>query len=392
MTKFNRRTFILNSGLIAGGVSAGFRFPADKKVSKQLKNDRERVQFTRDGIDMTPLEISYQLQELAENEKIQTDSYSRGGIVEELEEKFASKLGKESAVFMPTGTLANHIAIRKLAGEKRRVIVQADSHIYRDSGDCTQNLSDLNLLPLNKGKVGFTLGEVEDTLGTNRQNRVKTPVGAISIESPVRRHNNAVFDYEEMKKISAFAREKNIGMHLDGARLFNAVVHTGIEVKKFSGLFDTVYISMYKDFNAPSGAILAGTNEFTKDLYHTRRMFGGGMPQVWPFAAIALQYADSFIPEYKKALKNADAFFTLLTKDPAFEIERIPNGTNVYILKIRNTDLQEFRSNLLEKNIALPVPLTNNKGFSIKVNVTLNRKLPEELADIFINARKSQGL
>ncbi len=386
MNKFNRRSFILSSGLIAGGVSTGFRFPSDKQVSKQLKTDRERVQFTRDGMDMTPLEISLLLQELAEKGKIQPDSYSRGGVVEELEEKFASILGKEIAVFMPTGTLANHIAIRKLAGNKRRVIVQADSHIYRDSGDCAQTLSKLNLLPLNEGKVEFTLEDVQGTLETNRQNRVRTPVGAISVESPVRRHNNAMFDYEEMKKISSFARGKNIGMHLDGARLFNAVIHSGIDTKDFAKLFDTVYISLYKDFNAPSGAILAGTREFTKDLYHTRRMFGGGMPQVWPFAAVALQYADSFIPEYKKALRNTEAFFKLLTEDPAFKIEKIPNGTNVFILKIQNTDLQKFRFSLLEKNTTLPAPLPDNSGFAMKVNTTLNRKTPEELSDTFKKA------
>lgn len=383
MNKFDRRSFIVSSGLIAGGVSAGFRFPSDKKHSKQLKTMQERIQFTRDGIDMSPLEISSFLQELAENGKIKPDSYSRGGIVEELEKKFAALLGKESAVFMPTGTLANHIAIRKLAGNKKRVIVQADSHIYRDSGDCAQNLSDLNLLPLNEGKEGFTLEDVKKTLETNRQNRVKTPVGAISIESPVRRHHNKVFPYEEMKRISAYARENNMGMHLDGARLFNAVAHTGIEPQEFSALFDTVYISMYKDFNAPSGALLAGTLEFTKELYHTRRMFGGGMPQVWPFAAIALQYAYAFLPEYKKAMQNAKELFALLSKDPSFEIERISNGTNVFILKVKNTDLHKFREKLLEKNISLPVPLPDNTGFAMKINNTLNRKSPAEIADAF---------
>ena len=252
MNKFDRRSFIINSGIIAGVASTGFRFPTNTQQNKELKSMQELVQFTRDGLDMTPLEISYMLQELAKKGEIQADSYSRGGIVEKLEDKFADMLGKESAVFMPTGTLANHIAIRKLTGNKKRVIVQADSHIYRDSGDCAQNLSSLTLLPLNKGQVGFTLKDIKKTIITNNENRVETPIGAISIESPVRRHHNAMFDFEEMEKISEFARENQIGMHLDGARLFNAVVHSGIDATSFADLFDTVYISMYKDFNAPS--------------------------------------------------------------------------------------------------------------------------------------------
>ena len=383
MNKFNRRSFIINTGIIAGIATTGFRFPANTQQNKELKYMQDLVQFTRDGLDMTPLEISYMLQDLAEKGKIQADSYSRGGIVEELEDKFAAMLGKESAVFMPTGTLANHIAIRKLAGNKKRVIVQADSHIYSDSGDCTQNLSSLTLLPLNKEKVGFTLENVKNTMSTNNENRVRTPIGAISIESPVRRHHNAMFDFEEMEKISEFARENKIGMHLDGARLFNAVAHSGIEATSFAKLFDTVYISMYKDFNAPSGAILAGTKEFTKDLYHTRRMFGGGMPQVWPFAAVALQYADTFIPQYKKAVKNAKELFNLLNKNPAFKIEMIPDGTNVFILRVKNINLQKFKSKLLEENIKLPAPLPTNDGFAMKINVSINRKSPGYIADKF---------
>ncbi len=386
MTKFNRRSFIINSGIIAGVASTGFRFPANTQQNRDLKYMQDIVQFTRDGLDMTPLEISYMLQNLAEKGKIQADSYSRGGIVEELEDKFAAMLGKESAVFMPTGTLANHIAIRKLAGNKKRVIVQADSHIYRDSGDCTQNLSNLTLLPLNKEQVGFTLEDVKNTISTNNENRVKTPIGAISIESPVRRQHNAMFDFEEMEKISEFAREKKIGMHLDGARLFNAVAHSGIDATSFAKLFDTVYISMYKDFNAPSGAILAGTKDFTKGLYHTRRMFGGGMPQVWPFAAVALQYTDTFIPQYKKAVKNTEELFTLLTKNPAFKIEMIPDGTNVFILRVKNTNLQKFRSKLLQENIKLPEPLPTNNGFALKINVSINGKTPTYIADKFIAA------
>ena len=92
-----------------------------------------------------------------------------------------------------------------------------------------------------------------------------------------------------------------------------------------------VYVSLYKNFNAPSGAILAGSKSFCYELYHTRRMFGGGMPQVWPFAAVALHYVDSFIEDYKKALIVADRFMQILQKNNVFHIEKIPNGTKSII-------------------------------------------------------------
>ena len=347
----------------------------------EIKNLKKIVKFTRDGLDMGPVEYSWELNQLAESTKIKVDYYSQGGSILELENKFAELLGKESAIFMPTGTLANHIAIRKLAGNRKRVIVQADSHIYRDSGDCAQTLSGINLIPINPGIVGFTLDDLEEIIDRTQKNRVKTEIGAISIESPVRRHNNAMFDFEELKKISEYARKNNIGIHLDGARLFNACAHSGISPSTFAEFFDTVYISMYKNFNAASGAILAGSRDFTKDLFQTRRMFGGGMPQSWPFAAIPLKYADSFLDEYKKAIIQSIKLFELLNKIPSFSVEEIPNGSNVFILKLKNADPEKLKSQLAERGIEIPSP--SGQIFSMKINVTLNRDTPENIASKF---------
>src|SRR5215469_15570625 len=110
----------------------------------------------------------------------------------------------------------------------RRVLVQRESHIYNDSGDCAQELSGLSLVPLAPERATFTLAEVEAEVARAEEGRVSTPVGAISIESPVRRVLGEVFDFVEMQRIAAFARDKGIGLHLDGARLFLASAYTRI--------------------------------------------------------------------------------------------------------------------------------------------------------------------
>jgi threonine aldolase len=110
---------------------------------------------------------------LADEGKIKADYYSNTGVVEEMENKFAKLLGKESAVFMPTGTLANHIALRKLADNNRKVIVQEQSHVYNDTGDCTQTLSGLNLIPLGKQKVEFSLSDVEEIIAATKREGLK---------------------------------------------------------------------------------------------------------------------------------------------------------------------------------------------------------------------------
>jgi threonine aldolase len=378
--KINRRDFVKIGSVSALGIPfAGF---SSTEIEKSDNSMEQKVKFTRDGIDLNPAEYAELLSKIALEKGITVDSYSNGGVVEELEQKFADLLGKESAVFMPTGTLANHIAVRKLAGNNKRIIVQAESHIYNDSGDCTQNLSSLNLFPLADGKTTFTLDEVKKVVERTKNGKVKTAVGVISVESPVRRTDNAMFDYKEMKKISEYARQNNIKMHLDGARLFNAVAHSGISVKEYTSLFDTVYVSMYKNFNAASGAILSGSKAFCKDLYHTRRMFGGGMPQVWPFAAVALNYADSFLPEYDKAMSQFIDFEKLLIKQNQFKIEKIPNGTNVFKLFVETSDINLFRKKLAEKNIILPKPATQTM-FKLKINTTLNNMPVKELVNKF---------
>src|SRR5581483_11831635 len=99
------------------------------------------VQFRSDGLELSPGAYARLLGEIVVTRGIRTDDYSRGGVVAELEEKMATLLGKEVAVFLPTGTLANHLAVRLLARTGRRVLVQAESHLWNDEGDCAQTLS-----------------------------------------------------------------------------------------------------------------------------------------------------------------------------------------------------------------------------------------------------------
>jgi len=377
----NRRQFIKNSSLV--GLTAVLPTSvvwAEENISKE----EPYINFTRDGLDFSTEDYSKELVAIVESQGIIIDSYSNGGVVEQLEQKMANILGKEAAVYMPTGTLANHIAVRKLAGNKRRIIVQAESHLYNDSGDCAQNLSGLNLIPLGKNEVDFDLSQVKEVMSRTEAGRVKTGVGAISVESPVRRQYNKMFSWENMVEISAYAHKEGIGMHLDGARLFNACVHMDRSPKEVADLFDTVYVSLYKDFNAASGAILAGSKEFCRDLYQTRRMFGGSMPNAWPFAAVALVYVDSFLSDYNASLDVAGDLFKQLESSGKFKAEFMPDGTNVMKLHVLQGDPVQIQASLKERNIYLNQPTGDFKGFYIKVNPSILRTTTTKLAAAFL--------
>jgi hypothetical protein len=199
---------------LAGGVLGARQEPAVPGGP-----DRFAVNFVGDGLELSPSAYADLLARLSRS-GVASDEYSRGGEVVALEKQFAALLGKEAAVFMPSGTLANHLAVRTLSGTRRRVLVQDVSHLYNDSGDCAQKLSELTLVPLAPGRATFAWDEALAAIERGASGRVPTPVGAISIESPVRRLHGEAFSFDAMRQISAEARKRGIGLHLDGARLF----------------------------------------------------------------------------------------------------------------------------------------------------------------------------
>ena len=389
MTTLNRRRFLeLGSAAGALGVTApDFVIGATQRKSGDAAQDADDrvVRLSGDGLGLTPAQYSRLLTHLAEEKGIVPDTYILDGVVDELEKQFARILGKERAVFMPTGTLANHLAVRALAGGPSRAIVQAESHLYQDTGDCAQTLSNITLMPLAPGRASFTADEVQQLLDQTRTGRVASRVSVISLETPVRRKQGAIFDPVEMKKVISLARREGIRLHLDGARLFLEAAYAGKEVAEYTQPFDTVYVSLYKYFNAASGAILAGPRELLDGMYHVRRMFGGGLCHAWPFAAVALHYLSGFSNRFSQAVRSSGELIRALSENDAFTIERIPSGTNLFHLRVNRTDAAVFQKKLAAQGVILPPPAPDGR-FLIGVNETLNRTTPATLADTFRRA------
>jgi threonine aldolase len=296
----------------------------------------------------------------------------------------AALVGKEAAIWMPTGTLANHLAVRALAGTRRRVLVQAESHLYNDCGDCAQTLSGLNLVPLAPGKATFTLDNVEQAMAASTSGRVATPIGAIQIETPVRRRSGERFDFAQLERITAWARQRSIGLHLDGARIFLECAYTGRSIKEYAKLFDTVYVSLYKYFNAASGAILAGPKALLEPMTDIRRMFGGGINRVWTSAAVALHFLEGFEARFQSAVKASESIIESLAKDGNFEIERVANGTNIFLLRTTGVNAPIYQQRLEGAGISARVP--EGARFTMQVNETWLRVPPDEITARFRRA------
>jgi len=385
----NRRRFLqlgsLTAGLAAGAPRVAFGdLPAGVVADAVDVADDRTVRLSGDGLGMSPAQYAGLLNRLVDEKDFTPDSYSLGGVVEQLEERFARLLGKERAIFMPTGTLANHMAVRALAGGSSRVIVQEDSHFYQDEGDCAQTLSALTLMPLAPGRATFTAGDVQRVIDQTKGGRVVSRVSVLSIESPVRRKQGERFDPVELKQIIELARREGIRLHLDGARLFLQAAYTGENVAEYARPFETVYVSLYKYFNAASGAILAGPRDLLDGMFHGRRMFGGGLNHVWPFALVALHYLDGFGDRYSRAVRTSEDWIRALGRHDAFTVDRVKTGTNLFRLRVRGTDAAAFRQRLASRRVMLAAP--QDGAFLVGVNETLNRTTAAELTDTCVRA------
>ena len=327
------------------------------------------------------------LSSLSSRSPIALDNYSLGGSVAELEKSMARMLGKESAVFMPTGTLANHIAVRNLCQKYPRVIVQEQGHLYRDSGDTVQQLSGINLVPLGVGNPCFTHEEVQLAIDDSLNGRVQTQIGAMVIESPVRRCHGQVMPFEEMQQITQLCRENSIGTHLDGARLFMMSAASGINPEVYSSLFDTVYVSTWKYFGSPFGAILAGSHEFCENLYQQRRMFGGGLPSASMAAALALEGSKSFQKQFGDAMKRGTELLSRLSEAPEVQWEPYPNGSNIFPVSFsRRVDINALSCALEKRGIFINHETDETNRIHVTVNVTLLRKSVDQILHDFNKA------
>jgi threonine aldolase len=372
------------AGAAVGWPSGAYAQTAATRGVRSDPSTDTTVRLTGDGLGLSPAQYAHVLSGLAEH-GIAEDDYILGGVVEELEARMASLLGKERAVFMPTGTLANNLAIRALAGGHGRAAVQAESHIYLDSGDCVQTLSHVTLMPLAEGRATFGADDLQQLVDLTKTGRVATPITVVSLESPVRRMRGQIFEPTSRAAVVQVARREGIRLHLDGARLFLEAGYSGTSVAEYAKPFDTVYVSLYKYFNAAFGAILAGPRDVLDAMYHTRRMFGSGLSSAWTAAAVALHYLDGFSNRYRRAVEASEALASRLAAHPRFAVTREPHGTNLMRLTVKGSDAAEFRRRLASRGVALGAPGASGQ-FLVATNETLLRRPVGELVEAFDRA------
>lgn len=388
MPSLNRRKFLQTSG--AGLLPAFIPFTqalaSDNVLEQAIPPGTPVVKFFGDGEMFEPGDYLDELQKFQAASNISRDRYGSGGVVEALEKKFAALTGKEKAIFMPSGTMANQFALAVLSGDNTKIFVQDTSHVYRDEADAAQSVFNKRLMPLAKDETYFTAQQLQQAVENLSNEEVfKSGIGAVSIENPVRRTDGCVVPVDEIQKISSYCKKNNIKLHLDGARIFMASAWTGVRVKEYASYFDTVYISLYKYLGASAGAVLCGDKTVIDKMPHLVKIHGGSMYGNWTNAAMALHRLEGFETRLENTIRSAGEIFTELNKLPACRITALNGGTNIYTMQLsKETDGRKMQEKLnKEFGIRIPRPNAENKTM-----LTVNETLLYRDAGYIINAFK----
>ena len=340
MTEFNsiaaRRDFLKWCGLSAVPfivpVNNTFSdsLPASKNVGKE-----NSINFIFDGLAYSPEEYMTKLLKVNQTQPIAVDFYGNGGATRELEAAFAKLTAKEKAIFLPSGTMANQLAIKLLNEANTKAIVPENSHIFRDEADAAQAVHNKRLIPVGKGKAYFDLHDLKETIAYYDEGEVfKSGLKTIVIENPVRRADGALVPIRVIQEISEYCKKAGFKLHLDGARIHIASAYTNISVAEYASYFDTVYISLYKYLNAASGAMLCGEASLIEKLSHQIKILGGSLFQTWPSTAMALYHLDGIEDRWKEIIEKEEHFIKGLNRLEHIAVSKDEDGTNVYRLEL----------------------------------------------------------
>lgn len=227
------------------------------------------------------------------------DVFGEDPSIIELENKCAALLGMEAAVYCPSGTMTNQIGINIQTNSYEEIICYRGAHIYRYEGGGLAGNSRLSVRLLDGDRGRLSLNEVESNI--NNAADVHQPITSlIALENTVVREAGSYYSLKQIREISEFARTKGIKMHLDGARLFNALTETKDSSKDYGKYFDTISICLSKGLGAPVGSVLACKKELEVKARRMRKAFGGGMRQAGFLAAAASYALDHHIDGLKE--------------------------------------------------------------------------------------------
>ncbi len=280
------------------------------------------------------------------------DVYKEDPSVNELERRIADMFGMDSALYFPTGSMTNQAAIKIHTQPGEQLIADTYAHVYNYEGGGVSFNSGVSckLLIGNRGMINAS--QIEEAI--NPPDFYHSPLSTlVCLENTTNKGGGACYDFEEINKIKTVCDTHNLGFHLDGARLWNAMVANNEDPKQYGNTFDTISVCLSKGLGAPMGSVLVGKQKFMDKAIRIRKILGGGMRQVGYMAAAGIYALDYHIDRMKVDHDRAKELGEQL-KQISFVEYVSPVDTNIVIFKLKDQPKkQEFLNQLTTNQISI---------------------------------------
>jgi threonine aldolase len=277
------------------------------------------------------------------------DVFGEDPSINELEKISATMFGMEAAVYCPSGTMTNQIAIKCHTQAGDEVICENSAHVYQyEGGGIAFNSSaSVKLIPGDRGRI--TAAQIRESINADDVHKAHTSL--VCLENTSNRGGGSCYEMEEMKRIREVCDENNLKLHLDGARVFNALVAKKEQAKTYAEVFHTISICLSKSLGAPVGSVLLGPKDFIKKARRVRKVFGGGMRQAGFIAAAGLYALENHIERLKQDHEHAKQIAEAISKKE-FVQEVLPVETNIIIFHLKAPHTaKDLVAKLKEQNI-----------------------------------------
>ena len=269
--------------------------------------------------------------------------------INELERRAAAMFGKDDAIYCPSGTMTNQIAIKLHTSPGEEVVCDRRAHVYNYEGGGIAFNSGCSVRLLDGDRGRFTAEQVRDAINPDDVHFPRTAL--VALENTVNKGGGSIYPLAVIREIRALCEPLGLPMHLDGARLFNALVETGDEPADHGRLFDTISICLSKGLGAPVGSLLIGSSEHVRRARRIRKVLGGGMRQAGYLAAAGLYALEHHVARLAEDHARARAIGEVLEKLDFVESVQ-PIETNIVLLELTgNVDPQRFIATLGEKGV-----------------------------------------
>ena len=270
----------------------------------------------------------------------------------ELQNKAAKMLGKESALYVPSGTMANIVATRTHTSPGDEIVTEAHSHVYRYEGGAFAALSGCSVA-LVDGKNGLmTPEQVSSSIRKAEGSLSHYPNGSlVCVENTAQGGGGTVYSQDTLDEICKVAKQRDCKLHLDGARLFNAVVASNTDAARMARDFDSVSICLSKGLGAPIGSVLVGTKKDLAQAHRWRKMFGGGMRQAGVIASAGLYALENNIERLGEDHRRARQFAEAVSEMPDFSINVDNVQSNIVFIGVGKGNTEEIIEKLSKQGV-----------------------------------------